>query len=660
MANTLTRPKEQRERAATARAEALREFGRKATSLDTPEMSIGETIADIGIGFTPGLGTAQALRDLERARRDDDTLGMVLAGAGTVPVVGGLAKVASKARKGAQGLLETADTGADIKRAALSEKADRAEAKLRKSEDFAELKGQDRDRAVSAVRAKVEKAAMPRTSAALRAAAGSEADIAASAMTNPGYRVGGAVPHSDFSEALGNRARLRSEPAVTPGPNASEAEWAAWGQQHGVDMTRTPEQSLGLSDLTTRKEVMVPGGLEGTFTIPDLFHIKGNNFDPNALPQDTHNALMQKFLRTYDVPEPDNVDTFNRLNFALLSPNAPLTQNEFLAQRSRLRDDGELASLAAREGEPGLSRTMAREGGVGAALSGGMGVLGTANLGNQATMARLIQDKPEMFSQYPDETVRDVTFRVMNQVPGLSSKTASLGTPWLDLQRGNTSAVDLHMIRNSYDRMLDDPQVGPDFVNRLAGLLKVDATPEAIRALDPKVVEKAAINVIGGTSPSQVYRDKKSGELVAGLRAPVSPEKLAYEPKTITDFNPFYNRVVDFVDESRGATPDLPLFPEQWRLWDGIRGRVEPHEFAHPDFRKLPRQSFTEMQDALRAHKDAGYMDTGEKAVKRMQGRDWRKLYYGNIDPRLLIGMGAAAGGGAGLAAMLREQEEPR
>lgn len=632
---------------------ALRGFGRKATSLDTPEMSLGETIADIGLGFVPGVGTPQALRDLERARRDGDTLGMVLSAAGTIPVVGGAAAAVNKARKGGKALLEAADTSADIKRAAAAERADRAEERLLRSGGFATLKGQDRDRAVAAVRAKAEKTAIPRKSAALRAAAGGEDDIAASAMTNAGYRVGGAVPHSDFSEALASRALLRQEPAVTPGPGASEADWAAWGQQHGVNMTRSPDMSLGVSDLTTRKEITVPGGLDGTFTIPDLFHIKGNNFDPNALPQETHNALMRKFLRTYDVPEPDNVDTFNRLNFALLSPNAPLTQNEFLAQRFRLRDEGELAALAGREGEEGLSRNLSREKGVGAALSGGMGVLGTADLGNQAVMARLIQDKPEMFSQYPGETVRDVTLRVMNQVPGLSSKTASLGTPWLDLQRGNTSAVDLHMIRNSYDRMLDDPQVGPAFTQRLAGLLGVEATPDAIRALDPKVVEKAAINIIGGSSPSQVYRDAKTGALVAGLRSQVSPEKLAYEPKTITDFNPFYNRVVDFVDESRGPTPDLPLFPEQWRLWDGYRQRVEPHEFAHPDFRKLPRQSFSEMQDALRAHKEAGYMDTGEKAVRRMQGQDWRKLYYGNVDPRLLLGMGSAAA----LAAALRQRE---
>jgi hypothetical protein len=251
-----------------------------------------------------------------------------------------------------------------------------------------------------------------------------------------------------------------------------------------------------------------------------------------------------------------------------------------------------------------------------------------------------------MFKPQAGESIRDVTLRIMNQVPGLSQKTASLGTPWLDLLNANTSAVDLHMIRNHWDRLMTDPDVGDAFVKRMAGLLKVDATPEAIRAAakaNPAAVEKKAISVVGGSGPTQVYRDKKTGELVGGQRPQVSPDKLAYEPKQISDFGPFYKKVVQYVDESRGPNPKLPLFPEQWRLWDTYRGRVEPHEFAHPDFRKLPKQSFSEMQDALSAHKSAGY--TGKKPVMRKS--DWRKLYYGKADPQLLALLAAGAGGGA-------------
>jgi hypothetical protein len=65
------------------------------TSLDTPEnMSLGATVADMLMGFAPGIGTAQGIRDFERARRDDDTLGMVLGGVGAIPFAGGVVKAA--------------------------------------------------------------------------------------------------------------------------------------------------------------------------------------------------------------------------------------------------------------------------------------------------------------------------------------------------------------------------------------------------------------------------------------------------------------------------------------------------------------------------------------------------------------------------------------
>jgi len=73
-------------------------------------------LADIGIdvaaGFAPGVGTALALRDFERARRDDDKLGMFLASVSGVPVVGGVprtimmaAKKSGKKRKKAVGTI---------------------------------------------------------------------------------------------------------------------------------------------------------------------------------------------------------------------------------------------------------------------------------------------------------------------------------------------------------------------------------------------------------------------------------------------------------------------------------------------------------------------------------------------------------------------------
>ena len=79
----------------------LKRTVRELVSLDTPQdESIGTTAADIGLGFVPGIGTAQAYRDFERARREGSGLGMAMAGIGMIPEAGGLLKVAEKSGEG--------------------------------------------------------------------------------------------------------------------------------------------------------------------------------------------------------------------------------------------------------------------------------------------------------------------------------------------------------------------------------------------------------------------------------------------------------------------------------------------------------------------------------------------------------------------------------
>jgi hypothetical protein len=460
-----------------------------------------------------------------------------------------------------------------------------------------------------------------------------EEDITRSLKGDKRLDDGGTIPARELKTAHKNRERYRAEPRTLPKPLAemTDEDFIAFGKRHGVDMSQTPMRSLGISDIKSRREVMLPGGYEGKFTIPDTFAIKANNFDPAVLGQENHNKLMQKFIRTYERPGgSDAVDTFNDLNFSLLSPNAPLTQNEFLAQRFRLRTPQELKALAKRADEPNLAQALDVESGVGAGARGGLGVKGTANLENQAELARLLQQKPEMFRPGEGETLRDVGFRVMNQVPGLSVKTASLGVPWTDLNKANTSAVDLWMIRNGYKQLLQD---NPRFAQRMADL----------RATNPKLPEeKAAINIISD-HPEAVYRTA-DGNLHPNLPDYLQPNKLAYEPGKFTRPSEYYTDIMRQVDESRGANPAIELFPEQWRKWDVYRGRVEPHEMAHPDYRKLPKQSWSELQEAYREHQRMGYTNAATGNPTQAQS-DWKKLYYGKVDPRLLIGGGAASAG---------------
>lgn len=81
--------------------QALRDRGRKVVALDSPQDSdLGDTAIDIGAGFLPGVGTALSARDFERARREDDKLGMALAGFGMIPFVGGVTRGVNVLRKG--------------------------------------------------------------------------------------------------------------------------------------------------------------------------------------------------------------------------------------------------------------------------------------------------------------------------------------------------------------------------------------------------------------------------------------------------------------------------------------------------------------------------------------------------------------------------------
>lgn len=101
--------------AALIQGQAVPESSRlqRFTSLDSPQdMSLGETAADIVMGFTPGIGTAQGLRDFERARRDDDALGMLLGGLGVVGA-GGIVK-AGRAAGQAAGYIPEAISGQRI------------------------------------------------------------------------------------------------------------------------------------------------------------------------------------------------------------------------------------------------------------------------------------------------------------------------------------------------------------------------------------------------------------------------------------------------------------------------------------------------------------------------------------------------------------------
>ena len=76
--------------------DAVNSYVDKSMQLDQPEMTGAETAADIALGFAPVVGTAMGFRDFERARRDDDMLGMGLGILSMLPVGGGAVRAGRK------------------------------------------------------------------------------------------------------------------------------------------------------------------------------------------------------------------------------------------------------------------------------------------------------------------------------------------------------------------------------------------------------------------------------------------------------------------------------------------------------------------------------------------------------------------------------------
>jgi len=77
--------------------QALKDVAERTVSLDPqPDANLADTAVDIVGGFIPGVSQALAARDIERARRDDDKLGMALAASSFIPF--GKAYNAAKSR----------------------------------------------------------------------------------------------------------------------------------------------------------------------------------------------------------------------------------------------------------------------------------------------------------------------------------------------------------------------------------------------------------------------------------------------------------------------------------------------------------------------------------------------------------------------------------
>lgn len=162
---------------------ALRDRGRKFVSLDNPQDSdLADLAIDIGAGFVPVVGTATAGRDFERARRENDMLGMGLSSIGMLPVVGGVTAGVNKLRKGAK--------AADKAEPALREVLEQAMAKADETPEA--LAGFGKKKTKEAARQKEVEKAVQKADA--KAALAGADDAVEETKKVGGQRKSGAIP----------------------------------------------------------------------------------------------------------------------------------------------------------------------------------------------------------------------------------------------------------------------------------------------------------------------------------------------------------------------------------------------------------------------------------------------------------------------------------
>lgn len=465
---------------------------------------------------------------------------------------------------------------------------------------------------------------------------------------------GGLTAYTALS-AEETQAALPGKPAMFKGKDVktlSPDEFAAFGREYGVENLGPLSKIESVGD--SGQSVAVPGGLEGEFTYADLIWLKANPIDPSQLDNGTRIAIQNKMVRAVSPAPGNELDVFNRYVFGMLSPNQPLTPNEFEAAALRVRSQDDIDRFASFiDWEPGekvskerrkaAETKMAEFFETQAGSRGGMGLKGSADYTNLAEFAKLYKKDPSWWTKNESESWIDFVERVQTQGRGLSSKVASFSTVWQDPVNAAISAIDRHMAREFMPELFATKKSRKQFeqgvVKRFNSMVdevrRAKDDPEAIAALKKKgfpigatskvknldqvfgqrggdaVFMERIMSLLGAKSPK--YR-LKTGEINPNLPENLKNTEFLVEPETAQVVGDAYRRALT-ENERIAVDNGMHLFSQQWMLWDNIRRRLEPHEVMFPGLEKLPPMSRNQLESALSEHKQAGYMNSSKELV---------------------------------------------
>jgi hypothetical protein len=473
-------------------------------------------------------------------------------------------------------------------------------------------------------------------------------------------------------------------PATVGGRTVSQwkpDDFSRYGEHFGVDGMGNASKPVVMKDSDGRT-VHIPSSFLADGPAPsyyDQLALKAQGINPNKLPIDIRDRIHDRMVKATSPGEsPSDEHNFNSLLFGMTSPNNPLTPNMIALARTLVKSPDDIQKLAdmtpwtldqasSVKGGKGslrqeISRDMANRIGVQAASRGGLGVVGSADWTRMSDAAKMFLESPDFFryersqGNLPKHWEEHVN-RVASQIPGLSFKTGSFGSVWQNPGEANISAMDRHMAGRFRGQLHADPEkqaawekaVVASFNRKRA---KSGANAEA-NSIDEMIempggighYADKALGVLNQHKDAK-FRLKKTGEINPEIAEHYKQTPWIREPDKVTKMSPAYSGAL--AENARLANEGgRGIFSEQWRIWDNIRKRLEPHEIMNPGLSKVGRMSKEQLDEARIAHRNAGYMKSPSE-VRRVDNPSSLALF--SAMPGLIAV--------PGLAAMLLDQAD--
>jgi len=267
--------------------------------------------------------------------------------------------------------------------------------------------------------------------------------------------------------------------------------------------------------------------------------------------------------------------------------------------------------------------------------SGGMGLLGTAEMTNIAELNQFYQSDPDWFLKQnmdggPESPTSWHTYveRLGSQFRGMATKVASFAAVWQDPLGAAISAVDRHMGR------IYEPVLFPTPQERLEWEMKVIKDWNKSKAAKKEGRIKARVEEGEIKNFDELFmRPGGDGHFVKAIMDKMKPGTAVYLTKkgeknhklpehwknfegkwlgpekdiTIQKMSEAYKDAL-LVNAKRAQELNMGLFATQWFEWDRYRRRLEPHEINFPGLYKLPHLSKREINFAKEQHSAAGYL----------------------------------------------------